>query len=84
MPECRRVSSLSTAKLLLLPLLVANIEPLHGSAHAPERFVRSERFYETANHVAFDCLRQRPLVRTGGHENCDFFLILSFFVLIAS
>jgi hypothetical protein len=42
-PECRRASSLSTAKILLLPLLAADIEPLHGAAHAREQFVHSER-----------------------------------------
>src|SRR5260370_36613932 len=52
-----------------LPLLAADIVPLQGAAHASEQFVRSERFYEIANHVGFDCLRPRPLVRVGGHAN---------------
>jgi hypothetical protein len=42
-------------QLLFLPLLAADIVPLQGAAHASEQFVRSERFYEIANHVGFDC-----------------------------
>jgi hypothetical protein len=52
-----------------LPLLAADIVPVQCRAHASEQFVRSERFYEIAHHVGFDCLRLRPLVRIGGHEN---------------
>ena len=52
-----------------LTLLAADILPLQGAVHAREQFVRSERFYEIANHVGFDCLCLRPFVRIGGHEN---------------
>jgi hypothetical protein len=51
------------------PLLAADIVPLQGAAYACEQFVRSEWFYEIANRARFDCLRPRPLVRIGSHEN---------------
>ena len=59
----------AAGQLLLLPLLAVYTVFPHGAAHALEQFVRSERFYEMANHVGFDCLCPRPLVRIGGHEN---------------
>src|ERR1700730_7822479 len=57
------------ADRLSMLLLAAHILPLQSAAHASEQFVRSERFYEIANRVGFDCLRLRPLVRIGSHEN---------------
>jgi AraC family transcriptional regulator len=54
------------AKRALLP---ADGMPQHGAAHASEQFVGNERLYEIANHIGFDCLRLRPLVRIGGHED---------------
>jgi hypothetical protein len=56
-------------RAVLAPLLAAVSVTSHGAAHASKQFVRSEWFYEIGNHVASDCLRLRPLVRIGGHEN---------------